>query len=144
MGDTLHKAGDQFDRVFFFGSESAMLTYYFKSEAHGRYELDIMRLPEGSYYGELCILLGTASYFSLKITPNHKDKKSEPITKNGQRVSIIYSIDADVFKELCQEYPEFSNNVYVRAEVREAYFKHMANKSIGEYSYNMKVIDFEK
>ena len=121
-----------------------MLTYNFKSLSHGRRELDIMRLPEGSYYGELCILLGTASYFTLKITPNYKNKREEPITKNGQRMSIIYSIDADVFKDLCKDYPEFSNNVYVRAEVREAYFKHMANKSIGEYSYNMKVIDYEK
>ena len=59
-------------------------------------------------------------------------------------MAMVYSIEANIFKELCQDYPEFSTNIYTRAEIREAYFKYLANMRCGEFCYNMKVIEAEK
>ncbi len=49
----------------------------------------------------------------------------------------------ETLKEICKNYPEFGNNVYVRGEVRTAYFKHLAMLRQGEFSYNMKVVEME-
>ena len=57
---------------------------------------------------------------------------------------MIYSINAEPFKELCKDYPDFSYHVYIRAEIRLAYFKYLAHLKQGEFSYSMKIIELEK
>ena len=106
-------------------------------------ELDIVKLPEGSYYGELSILLGTTSPFKLKMGKNKKED-GETIVKNGHRMAMVYTLDGQIFKDLCTDYPELSSSIYVRSEIRRAYFDNLASLSKGEISYNMKVIEFEK
>ncbi len=59
-------------------------------------------------------------------------------------MAMVYSIEASAFKELCKDYPEFGTHVQTRAEIREAYFKHLAFMRCGEFCYNMKVIEIEK
>ena len=98
-------------------------------------------MPEGSFIGELEVTLGTNSYFNLK-TGENKRKDQDPTANNN--MAMIYSINAEPFKELCKDYPEFSYHVYIRSEIRLAYFKYLAHMKQGEFSYNMKIIELEK
>ena len=146
VGEVIQTEGNQFDQLFFFGKGRGVLTQNYRSQTYGKFQLEVVELPEGSFYGELCILLGNTAYFNLQIGAIKSDKKDEELvtTKNGVSMAMVYSIEASAFKELCRDYPEFGTNIYTRAEIREAYFKHLAYMRCGEFCYNMKVIEIEK
>ena len=145
VGEVIQTEGNQFDQLFFFAKGRGVLTRNFRSKYYGKFQLEVVELPEGSFYGELCILLGNTSYFNLQIGNTKSDQKDEGlVTKNGDSMAMVYSIEASAFKELCKDYPEFGTHIYTRAEIREAYFKHLAFMRCSEFSYNMKVIEIEK
>ena len=67
VGEVIQTEGNQFDQLFFFGKGRGVLTRNFRSESYGKFQLEVVELPEGSFYGELCILLGNTAYFNLQI-----------------------------------------------------------------------------
>ena len=74
---TLIHQGCEVDRVYFFYKGSAMLTRKFPSSVYGNTELDIVELPEGSWFGELQCYLGIDAYFNLKTYSRKKQKQEE-------------------------------------------------------------------
>ena len=91
--------------------------------------IEVAVLPEGSFYGELPGLLNIRTYFSLKTKfdeSQYKDKTTRQIEAEEYLGAMVYTIDIDPFKELCKDYPEFGSHIYVRGEIRTAYFKHMS------------------
>jgi len=109
-----------YEKVYFFSKHRGVISRDFNSKAYGHISLDVAELPEGSFIGELELTLGTNSYFNLKTGANKR--KDQDLTTNSN-MAMIYSINAEPFKELCKDYPEFSYHVYIRAEIRLAYFK---------------------
>ena len=59
-------------------------------------------------------------------------------------MALIYEIDAEGFLDLVNDYPAFGAHIYIRGEVRMAYFKYLTALREGEYSFNMKIIEIEK
>jgi len=96
-------------------------------------------LPEGSFFGEMPVLMGINTYFGLSAV----EKNGVKFMKDGYEQIQLYACDKDIFKEICLDYPDFGNSVYIRAELRIAYFKHLASLRQGEFGYNMKVLDLE-
>lgn len=39
---------------------------------------------------------------------------------------LIYELDGDDFKSIVTDYPSFFTFIYIRGELRTAYFKHLA------------------
>lgn len=101
-------------------------------------------MPEGSFFGELQCYLGIDAYFNLKTYSSKKQKQAEKIIHEGTEYCQIYELEVDKFKELCNDYPEFGSQIYVRAEIRVAYFKHECQLKVGEFAYKMKVMQVEK
>ena len=58
--------------------------------------------------------------------PKGEKAKSEKIVRDGYQQGLIYEIAGDTFKKICSDYPEFKTLVYIRAEIRIAYFKHLS------------------
>ena len=45
---------------------------------------------------------------------------------DGIEHAQLYELDMEVLSEICADYPQFKTQIYVRDEVRHAYFKHIA------------------
>lgn len=107
---------------------------------YGSTQIEVVVLPEGSFFGETSVLLGIRSYFGMKTVAKDKGDK---YMLNGVEHTQIYELESSVFKELVQDYPDFANQIYMRGELRNAYFKHLALLRQGEFGYQMKVIEQE-
>ena len=142
VGETMLRQGEEVDEIFFINSGSAILTKEFHSPIYGKTELDVAVLPEGSFFGELPGLLGISPAFGLR-SGEKREKKGEKLIRNGIEYNMFFAYDHTDLRDLCKDYPEFGTHVYIRGEVRTAFFKHQAQLRIGEYTYKMKIIELE-
>ena len=129
------------ESVYFFYTGCGILVREFESKAYGSASIDVSILPEGSFFGELAVILNLKAYFGLNAGSGRKKKNK--IVKGAEMV-FIYEIDAAEFIDILKDNPDFQSQVYIRAEVRMAYFKYMTSLREGEYAYNMKIIEIEK
>ena len=121
-----------------------MLTRTIDSKVYGQTELEVARLPEGSFFGELPGLLDIATHFGLKACQSKRKGEFSEVNRNDILYCEYYILDVHVLRALCKDYPRFCNQIYVRGEVRTAHFKHLAMLRQGEFSYKMKVLEVEK
>lgn len=105
------------------------------TKAYGNFSLEVAKLPEGSFFGELPLMLDITCYFQLNTGANKNEE---------EKMALVYEIDAEIFKEILADFPDFASSLYIRGEIRTAFFKHLAQLRQGEYSYNMKVVEVEK
>ena len=117
-----------------------MVTKDIKSSAYGDTQLEVVVLPEGSFFGELPAMLGIRSIFGMKTVIKTKGDKH---MVNGIEHTMVYELETEFFKELLNDYPDVKNSIYVKGELRTAYFKHLATLRQGEFGYNMKVVEME-
>ena len=82
-----------------------------------------MVLPEGSFFGELPVMLNIFCQFTLKTAPKKSGKKQ--MLRQGHHMVLIYELESDVFRGIMTDYPQYASNIYVRAELRTAYFKYL-------------------
>ena len=66
VGSELIAQGSMVDKILFIYKGSATVTKSFHSEAYGRTQLEVVILPEGSFFGELAAKLTAATNFGLK------------------------------------------------------------------------------
>ena len=142
VGETMLKQGTEVNEIFFINNGSAVLTKEFDSPIYGKTELDVAVFPEGSFFGELPGLLGIAPAFGLR-SGEKRDKKGEKLIRDGIEYNMFFAYDHSDLRDLCKDYPEFGTHVYIRGEVRTAYFKHQSQLRIGEFTYKMKIIHLE-
>lgn len=57
---------------------------------------------------------------------------------------LIYELDSEVFRGIVKDYPSFTAHLYIRGELRTAYFKYLTSLRQSEYTYKMKIIEIEK
>ena len=119
------------------------MTSNFDSEVYEQNKIEVAVLPEGSFFGELPTLLGIKVYFGLDVGARDKKAKGERLVRDGYEQSLIYELDKDTFLDICRDYPDFKTNVYIRGEIRVAYFKHLSQLRKGEFGYNMKILSIE-
>ena len=119
-----------------------MVTRDFVSSIYGKTQLEIVELREGSWFGELAGLLQTTAYFGLRA--GKQKSKGEKLVLDGIEHAQLYELDMEVLREICADYPQFKTQIYVRDEVRHAYFKHIAQLKQGEFGYKMKILALEK
>ena len=100
------KQGDPIEKVYFFYQGSGVLQREFDSKAYGNACIDVVNLPEGSFFGELAVLLNLKAYFHMKAGSG---KKKKVLMRKGQQVALIYEIDAEGFLDLINDYPEYAS-----------------------------------
>jgi len=122
VGINLVEQGEGVDQVYFFYRGAGMLTREFSSDVYGTTQLECGILPEGSFWGELPCLLGITSYFSLKVNYS----RTEKIKIDGSEHCHIYYLEKEDFMDILADYPSFETSIYIRGEIRVAYFKHQA------------------
>ena len=69
-------------------------------------------------------MLEIYSFFTLKTSVKESEKNN--MVRNGTKMILTYEIDAESFKDIMRDYPDFSTQVYIRAELRTAHFKYLA------------------
>lgn len=72
-----------------------MITKNIVSPAYGATQLEVVVLPEGSYFGELHAMLGIRCLFGLKTVVKTKGDKH---MVDGIENTMIYELDKNVFK----------------------------------------------
>ena len=120
------------------------LTRDIVSEVYPKTTLQVVTLPEGSFFGELPMILGINTFFNLMVGPKDKKLPGERLMRDGKEQSLIYELEDEKFKDICTDYPEFKTMVYIRGEIRIAYFKHLTMLRQGEFGYNMKILEIER
>lgn len=66
VGSELIAQGSIVDKVLFIYKGSAIVSKSFHSEAYGRTNLEVVNLPEGSFFGEIAAKLTAATQFGLR------------------------------------------------------------------------------
>ena len=66
VGSELIAQEEMIDKILFVYKGSAIITKSFDSDAYGRTQLEVVILPEGSFFGELAAKLTAATQFGLK------------------------------------------------------------------------------
>ena len=66
---TIIKQDQLIDKVYFFFRGKGILQRRFKSVAYGTTTVDAVVLPEGSFYGELSVIVDIPCEFTLKAAP---------------------------------------------------------------------------
>lgn len=87
--------------------------------------IEVVKLPEGSFFGELPILLGITIYFGLRIDGRDPKSQGERIVRDQYEHGLLYELDKEPFLDVCRDYPDFKTDIYIRGEIRIAYFKHL-------------------
>ena len=42
-------------------------------------------------------------------------------------MALIYELDGSNFREIMTDYPDYASDIYIRAEIRTAYFKYLTS-----------------
>ena len=92
------------------------------------HEFTIVVLPEGSFFGEVAAMLNTITIFGYKATS--RTSQTDKYMIKGHEFVQIYECHNLVFQDILSEHPDFANSVYIRGEMRLAYFKDIAEKTI--------------
>ena len=66
VGSELVEQGTMIDKVIFVYKGSAIITKSFHSPVYGRTQLEVVTLPEGSFFGELAAKLSAYTQFGLR------------------------------------------------------------------------------
>ena len=143
VGTQLITQGDEVDTLYFIYKGTGLLTSDLVSDCYKRTRLEVATLPEGSFFGELPLLLGITVFFNLTAGPKDTKSPGEKIVRDRYEQALFYTIDKETLEEICSDYPEFKTMIYIRAEIRVAYFKHLNMLRKGEFGYNMKVLEIE-
>lgn len=144
VGANLFSPGCELDRIYFVFKGMLHLTSNFDSAVYEHNKILVAKLPEGSFFGELPTLLGITVFFGLEVGARDDKTKGERLIRNGYQQSLIYELDKETFLDICKDYPDFKTNIYIRGEIRVAYFKHLNQLRKGEFGYNMKILQIEK
>ena len=104
----------------------------------------MVKLPEGSFFGELSLILNIVVFFGLRVGERDEKVQGERIVRDRYEQGLIYELDKEAFLDVCLDYPDFKTNIYIRGEIRIAYFKHLTQLRKGEFGYNMKVLGVER
>ena len=70
------------EKVLFIYKGSAVITKSFDSPVYGRTQLEVVNLPEGSFFGELATKLTAATQFGLK-SGTQMDKRVDKLYIDG-------------------------------------------------------------
>lgn len=82
VGTPLLKQGNNVDKVYFFYNGTGVLQRQFNSKAYGHTTVDAVILPEGSFFGELDVILNTFCFFTLKA--GAKESQKNRLLRDGQ------------------------------------------------------------
>ena len=143
MGTQLFVPGNELNKVYFVYRGMLTLNTNFDSKVYKQKMIEVVKLPEGSFFGELPILLGITVYFGLRIDGRDEKSQGERIVRDQYEQGLMYELDKDAFLDVCRDYPEFKTDIYIRGEIRIAYFKHLTQLRKGEFGFNMKVLEVE-
>lgn len=64
--------------VYFIYKGSGQVLKRVNSKQQGEFLAPVINLPEGSFFGELCALIGTVSYFTFAAAPPMKKTANQP------------------------------------------------------------------
>lgn len=98
----------------------------------------VVKLKEGSWFGDYQILLNVKSSFDLEA---HEEKKS-----SKKRVHIIppgkvqvFELDAEKFLKIINRYPEYRRKVLMRANLRRCHFMKVFRENKHIYLLQRKI-----
>ena len=121
-GEVIVGYKNQVHDLFFIAQGVASLNGYFDNSEGETKKMCIVRLREGSWYGEFQILLGVESNFELEASFPHDRHSWYPKREDYQNFIQIFKLSKNVIKNLHKEFPEFSRFLILRALQRRCFF----------------------
>lgn len=82
VGTYLFRPGDEMTSLYFFYKGIATMTTNFNSKVYEQNEIEVVKLPEGSFFGELSILLNIGVFFGLRVDGRDPKVQGERIIRD--------------------------------------------------------------
>ena len=78
----MFRPGDELSSLYFVYKGTATMTTNFNSKVYGMNEIEALKLPEGSFFGELSILLNIGVFFGLRVDSRDSKAQGERIVRD--------------------------------------------------------------
>ena len=134
--DAIVGKGDHLDDLFFIMQGSSMLVGTHTDQQGQEVRINVVRLSEGSWYGDFNIFFKQKSQYDLIA----KKFKGAQITKLSANKIQVFNIESAKFLAICEDYPEFHSFCMQRANLRYAHFKQVFEENLHYYILNQKLV----
>ena len=133
-GDLIIRKGDHVENLDFIIKGSAMIIGTHVKPSGEKLRLNVVKLVEGSWFGDYNILFKLKSTFELEA--KRLIGRSKSVTKLGDNKIQVFSLNCNKFLKISEQYPEFRRYCMMRANLRRAHFRQVYEENLHYYLLN--------
>ena len=78
----MFRPGAELDCLYFVYKGTLAMTTIFNSKVYKQNEIEVVRLPEGSFFGELSLILDIGVFFGLRVDGRDSKVQGERIVRD--------------------------------------------------------------